>query len=110
MRCDMGPLRQDETVASGGSKGSTVAVRGEVDASNADRVRLAILAAAAKHGAQIEVNLAEVIFMDSTGLRAIADASSELERSGSSLVLSHVPRQVLRLLEIADVGPLEIRR
>jgi anti-sigma B factor antagonist len=106
----MGPLHQDITIASSGSEGGTVAVAGEVDASNAGGLRLAILAAAAQPGAHIEVDLAEVIFMDSTGLRAIADASSELERSGSSLVLCHVPRQVLRLLEIADVGPLEIRR
>jgi anti-sigma B factor antagonist len=105
----MGPLHQDMTTAFRGSAGATVAVTGEVDASNADRLRLAILAAAAQPGVQLEVDLAEVGFMDSSGLRAIADAARELERSGSSLVLCHVPRQVLRLLELADVGPLEVR-
>jgi anti-sigma B factor antagonist len=108
----MGPLHQHMTVAARGSEGATVAVTGEVDASNADCLRLAILAAAANLGAQLEVDLAEVTFMDSTGLRAIADASLalQLERSGSSLVLSNVPRQVLRLVKIIDIGPLEIRR
>jgi anti-sigma B factor antagonist len=109
-RCDMDTLHQEMTVAAGGPGRSTVAVKGEVDASNADRFRRAILAAASQHGAKVEVNLARVTFMDSTGLRAMADASLALDRSGSGLVLCNVPRHVLRILEIADIGArLEVR-
>jgi anti-sigma B factor antagonist len=106
----MDTLHQDLTIAACGSGRAGVAVTGEVDASNAGRLRLAILDAARKHGAQLEVDLAGVTFMDSTGLRAIADASRALGPSGSGLVLCNVPRQVLRMLEITDLGSsLEVR-
>jgi anti-sigma B factor antagonist len=88
-----------------------VAVTGEVDASNADRVRLAILDAAGQHDAKPEVDLAAVTLMDSSGLRAIAEASRALESPGSGLVLCNVPRQVLRLLAVTDIGAdLEVNR
>ena len=99
------------TITAGGTGRASVAVTGEVDASNADSLRLAILNAARTRGALLEVDLAGVTFMDSCGLRAIADASLVLERSGSRLVLCNVPRQVLRILEITDIGAnLEVRR
>jgi anti-sigma B factor antagonist len=88
--------------SSGGSV--RLAVTGEVDASNAEQLRLAILDAATKHAAQLDVDLAGVTFMDSSGLRAIADASLALEPSGSGLVLCNVPRHVRRILEITDIG------
>jgi anti-sigma regulatory factor (Ser/Thr protein kinase) len=48
--------------------------------------------------------------MDSTGLKAIAEAALALDPSGSGLVLCNVPRHVLRILKITDIGPsLEIR-
>jgi anti-anti-sigma factor len=81
-----------------------VAVTGEVDASNAESLRLAILDAATKHGAPLEVDLGEVTFMDSTGLRAIADVNLALEPSGSGLVLCNVGRHVRRLLDITGIG------
>jgi anti-sigma B factor antagonist len=90
------------TTSSGGPGKGGLAVTGEVDASNADELRLAILDAAGTDSAQLEVDLAGVAFMDSTGLRAIADACVALEQSGSGLVLCNVPRQVRRILEITD--------
>jgi anti-sigma B factor antagonist len=96
---------------SGGSDRGRVAVTGDVDASNADDWRLAILDAATDPGAQLEVDLAGVTFIDSTGLMAIADASVALERTGRWLVVCNVPRQVLRILEITGIGAtLEVRR
>jgi anti-sigma B factor antagonist len=98
------------TIVAGGPGRATVAVTGEVDASNANRLRLAILAAASKHGAPLEVDLAGVTFMDSTGLRAIADAALALEPARSGLVLCNVPRHVRRILEITGSGrSLEVR-
>jgi anti-sigma B factor antagonist len=106
----MNTLHQDLTIAAGGPGRASVAVSGEVDASNAGRLRLAILDAASEHGVQLEVDLAGVTFMDSTGLRAIAEAALALDPSGSGLVLCNVPRVVLRILEITDFGcTLEVR-
>ena len=107
----MDTLHHDMTIRPGGTGRASVAVTGEVDASNADRARLAILDAARKHSAKLEVDLAGVAFMDSSGLRAIADASRALESPGAGLVLCNVPRQVLRLLAITDIGAdLEVNR
>jgi anti-sigma B factor antagonist len=107
----MDTLDQEMTTAAGGPGQASLAITGDVDASNADRLRLAILEAAAQHPAQLEVDLSGVTFMDSTGLRAIEDASRSLDPSGAALVLHSVPRQVQRLLEITEVWPaLEVRR
>jgi len=74
-----------------------------VDASNAERLRLAILNAAKPSGTKLEVDLAGVTFMDSSVLGR-SRTRRELEPSGSNLVLCNLPRQVLRLLAITDIG------
>jgi anti-sigma B factor antagonist len=102
--CDIDTLHHDMTITAGTTGPASVTVVGEVDASNADRLRLTILDAANQTGAKLEVDLAAVTFIDSSGLRAIADASRGLEKSGTRLVLSNLPRQVLRLLAITDIG------
>lgn len=104
-------LHYDLTIAPTGSGPTTVSVTGDVDASNGDRLRRAILDAAHNvAGAHVEVDLAGVTFMDSIGIRALADASLVLESSGSRLVLCNVPRQVWRILKITDIGrALEVR-
>jgi hypothetical protein len=61
-------LDQAMTVEAPGLERPSVAVTGEVDASNASRLRVAILDAAGNHDAQLEVDLAGITFMDSTGL------------------------------------------
>jgi anti-anti-sigma factor len=77
-----------------------LAITGEVDASNASELCLAILNAGSKHESEFEVDLAGVTFMDSTGLRAITDASVAMQAAGSRIVLRNVPRQIERMLEI----------
>ncbi len=100
----------DMTVKAGEIGRASVTITGEVDASTADRLRLTILDAASTPGAQLEVDLTGVTFMDSTGLQAIADASRALQGRGSGLVLRNVPRQVRRLLAITDIGAdLEVK-
>jgi anti-sigma B factor antagonist len=102
--------QQDLTVEAGKHGLASLTVTGEVDASNADRLRMAILDAAHKHQTPLEVDLGGVTFMDSSGVRAMADASVALDPSGSGLVLCNVPRHVRRIIEITDVGSLlEVR-
>jgi anti-sigma B factor antagonist len=111
-RCDTDALDHDMTITAGETGHASVAVAGDVDASSGDGVRLAILDAARNPGARLEVDLAAgVTFMDSSGLRAIADASRALASLGSGLVLCDVPRRVLRLLAVTDIGAdLEVIR
>jgi len=63
---------------------------------------LAILGAAGRHGAQIELDLAGLTFIDSTGVSAIADAALVLGAPRAGLVLCNVPRHMLRILAIMD--------
>jgi anti-sigma B factor antagonist len=100
----------DMTISFSGPGQATVAVTGEVDACNADRLRLAILGAAGMHGAQVEVDLTGVTFMDSAALSAIAEAALLLGSPRAGLVLCNVPRQVQRILAIIDPGRrIEVR-
>lgn len=102
----MNTVHHDMTIKAGEDGRASVTVTGEVDASNSDRLRLAILeaAGAGQPGARLEVDLAGITFMDSTGLLALADASHALQPGGSGLVLRNVPRQVGRLLAITDIA------
>ena len=93
---------QHMTVAVVGLDRATLTVAGEVDASNADRLRLAILDAASQHHGELAVDLAGITFMDSSGVWAIADASGALDPSVSELVLCNVPTRVQRILEITQ--------
>ncbi|MHB8671200.1 MAG: STAS domain-containing protein [Acidimicrobiales bacterium] len=107
----MDPFHRAMTIAVDETGRARVEIGGDVDAGNAEGLRLAILDAASKSGAKLEVDLAGITFMDSSGLRAIADASRELESPGSGLALFNVPRQVLRLLAITVIGAdLEVNR
>jgi len=98
------------TISTGGADRAVVAVSGEVDASNAASLRLAILDFASNEiaklsdRAELRVDLAGVTFMDSSGIRAIADASLALDPAGFALMLCNVPRQVMRILGITSVG------
>lgn len=53
----------------------------------------------------IVLDLGEVSFMDSTGLRIVISAHQRLRERGASLKIEHVPPQVWRLFEL--VGVLE---
>jgi anti-anti-sigma factor len=99
----METVHHDMVMTAGETGRASMAVAGDVDAGNADDVRMAILDAAGTAGTRLEVDLSGVTFMDSSGLRAIADASSRLAVFGSRLVLCNVPRQVLRLVAITDI-------
>jgi anti-anti-sigma factor len=92
------------TIAVFESAPALVTVTGEVDASNAAEFCVALLDAARAARPPLEVDLAGVTFMDSTGVRAIEDACEALAAAGSGVVLQNAPRQVLRIIEILGLG------
>jgi anti-anti-sigma factor len=107
----MDTLHHDMTITAGESGRASVPGAEEVDASSADRLRPASLDAASQHGVQLDGELAGVTSTDSTGLRAIADASLAQEPSESGLVVCNVSRQVRRIPAISPVGrPLKDRQ
>jgi anti-sigma B factor antagonist len=75
-----------------------IRARGEVDLSSIDVLRRPLAAARQDRTATL-VDLAEVGFMDSTGLHLLLDAALDAEKDGWSLSF-RPSRQVLRLLEV----------
>ncbi len=76
-------------------------MHGELDIATAPEL-VDLLARLRHHGHAVTVDLAEVTFMDSTGLRELLRATSD----GHTVVLRNVPKQVRILLELAGVDSL----
>ena len=79
-----------------------VALRGEVDAHSA-----ALLTAAfdpwPNGVAQIRIDMGEVTFMDSSGLRALIELQQRADESDVQLVVVSPSRSVARLIEISGL-------
>ena len=83
---------------------SIIAAQGEVDVSCASQLREAIDAAIDDGVRQIEVNLAEVPYIDSTGIGVLVGAAHRALDVQARLVVSN-PKRVLDLLGItAELG------
>jgi anti-anti-sigma factor len=70
-------------------------VSGEVDASNAVQLARA-LAAETAHGGDVTLDLADVAFLDSTGLEHLIRAARDLEGTGRLILVS--PQDPIRRL------------
>lgn len=80
---------------------TVVSVGGEVDAASADVLRAAIFDAIESHsGGAVAIDMAEVTFIDSSGLRVLIAGFKACESGGSSLVVVSPSDPVTRLLEI----------
>jgi anti-anti-sigma factor len=83
-------------------------LRGELDLGSADavRARLDELRAA---GEPALLDIDELDFMDSTGLRLVLDAAAASDKTGWRFSLTHGPEQVRRLFEstcVTDALPI----
>jgi anti-sigma B factor antagonist len=76
-------------------------ITGVVDSHTAPQLQEAIQAKGSGH--DLHLDLAAVDFIDSSGLRIIVNAHSELEAAGSRLVLSRASDAVSRLLDITGL-------
>jgi anti-anti-sigma factor len=79
---------------------------GELDIAASEQLseRLAALKAA---GTPVQLDLAEVVFMDSTGVACIARAVRESRQDGWDLSIGHqLQAQVSRLMELVDGAKL----
>jgi anti-anti-sigma factor len=96
------PLQVRKT-AEGGNP--VVEVVGEVDAASADILRNAIFEVIDGGTPQLTVDMAEVSFMDSSGLRVLIAGYKAAEQAGGALSVRNPSDVVTRLLEIT--GQLE---
>jgi anti-anti-sigma factor len=80
-----------------------LALRGELDMSCAPLLMRELEAAESHHPKQILLDLAELSFMDVTGLRTILDAARRARRAGSQVVIANPRPHIIRLLELTAI-------
>jgi anti-anti-sigma factor len=80
-----------------------VTVSGDVDLDTSDEFGRALGSSAA---ALVDVDLADVTYMDSAGLRSLLTARADVEQRGGRLRVVGVSSIVSRLFEIAGVADL----
>ncbi len=83
-----------------------IAPCGELDIATTPELEQAIADATADDSDEIVLDLRELTFMDSTGLRALAQANVRADESGVNLSIWRGPRQIERVLEISGLGAL----
>ena len=79
-----------------------VAMRGELDVTDAASAAASLMAVAAG-GRQIIVDLKGLEFIDSSGLAALVLVRRQARRAGGDLLLAAPGRQVLRVLTLAGL-------
>jgi len=84
----------------------TVALHGEVDVMTVDQVRVALIDAIAGHPRAIVVDLADLSFIDSTGLGALIFGFQRARDAGIAFRLSRPSRGVHQVLVLS--GLLEV--
>jgi stage II sporulation protein AA (anti-sigma F factor antagonist) len=84
----------------------TIALAGEMDLANAADVERELLRTEATNATKIVIDLSELTFMDSTGIRLLITAHARSRADGDRLVLIRPPARVYRVLCIAGVDGL----
>ncbi|MHB9037518.1 MAG: ATP-binding protein [Armatimonadota bacterium] len=84
----------------------TIALRGEVDFRNMDRIRNAVLSLLDRGNESINIDLRELIFMDTTGVSALVDAASAVVPRGGHVRLVTASSQLAKVLSRSGVSGL----
>ena len=87
-------------------RATRIAPCGELDIATTPELEQALADATADGVEEIVLDLRELTFMDSTGLRALAQANTRADASGVALSIVRGPRQIERVLEISGLGSL----
>ena len=89
------------TSADGDSR--VIRVSGEVDVSNKEELNAAIADAQAADAKEVEVDLTEVSYIDSSGIGVLVAAAHRASDSDTRFFVSHPQRNVARVLELLGV-------
>jgi anti-anti-sigma factor len=88
-----------------------LALRGEFDLAGATEARKRLLVLEPALGGRLVLDLSELTFLDSSGIRLILQARERALRHGADFVLVPGPEQVMRVLELVGLhGQLETSR
>ncbi len=84
---------------------SVLALRGELDIATVGRLRQAALAALASGSGPIELDLADLTFLDSSGLGALVELRNLAHGQGRTFAVATASRAAARVIEMAGLGP-----
>lgn len=90
-------------IRSGAAGAASVVVSGEVDVSNADELRTALDQCLAGDVADLTVDLAEVPYIDSTGIGVLVGAAHRAAEKNVRLEVARPQRNVARVLGLLGV-------
>jgi anti-sigma B factor antagonist len=82
---------------------SVLALRGEFDVAGATEARKRLLALKPAAGDQLVLDLSQLTFLDSIGIRLILQAREHALQHGAAFVLVPGPEQVMRVLELVGL-------
>ena len=80
-----------------------LALDGELDVANAAEAQKRMLCLDLPRGSQLVLDLSELTFMDSTGIRVILQAEQHAAMHGAHLVIVRPPDSVMRVLELVGL-------
>lgn len=81
----------------------TITVTGEVDISNADRLREAINFALEQPTEEIQLDLAQVAYIDSTGIGVLVGAAHHADEHGKGFSVVNAQPGVMRVAQLLGV-------
>ena len=81
----------------------TITVTGEVDISNADRLREAINVALEQPTEEIQLDLAQVAYIDSTGIGVLVGAAHHAAEHGKGFSVVNAQPGVMRVAQLLGV-------
>lgn len=81
----------------------TITVTGEVDISNADRLREAINFALEQPTEEIQLDLAQVAYIDSTGIGVLVGAAHHAAEHGKGFSVVNAQSGVMRVAQLLGV-------
>lgn len=82
----------------------TLALSGELDVMGAAEARMALLALEPARGGWLVIDLRDLSFMDSTGVRLMLQALDFADRQGAMLAVIRGPSAVQRALEVVGLA------
>ncbi len=80
-----------------------LSVAGEIDISNADKLRNAIDLALEQPTERVELDFAQVDYIDSTGIGVLVGAAHHAEEHGKGLSISQAQPNVVRVVQLLGV-------
>ena len=103
----MGLLRASVSAPeSSGATYTVVVLAGEVDATNSDEMYGVLESVVTQHPRLLIVDISELSFMDSTGLRMLLRSSRTLDQQGGVLALAAPQTAVARVLQLTRADQL----